>query len=417
MNSSTDTCKAVSTFVAAIVFLVAIVRSSHGETPSAIDCTTSISHHFPCPETGFWFQARAVSLPHSATQDPDDTGPRVLLTMQLHGMQGTHNYKGIVSAWTDNLGKTWQGPTPYDELDLRTAGDEGSRYYEVPVDATPLYHPPTQKVLLVGATFHVDTKTHKDVPGGASDVFYAVYDPKTDEWEAWQKLEFPASFKWPYKRAGCVQCVVEPNGNVLMPFYFGQHNNSIHYSTVAHCTFDGDNLKYVEHGSEHVVDNGRGMSEPSMARFQGKYFLTMRNDHTAYVTTSTDGLHYSPEEVWRFDDGEELGSYNTQQHFVTHSDALFLVYTRRGVNNDDVMRHRAPLLMAQVDPQSTRVLRATERIVVPKVGKAPMGNFGICNVSPNTTWITVARRTKTPGDKNVIICQIDWKQPNRSINE
>ncbi|WP_425400032.1 sialidase family protein [Aeoliella sp.] len=409
MNLSTNHLKAACV---AALFVVGALRPTQAET---VDYTTSITQEFPCPKEGFWFQARAESIPREILKDSGASGPRVLLTMQLHGMKGTHNYKGIVSAYTDDLGKIWQGPTAHDELDLRVAEDNGSRYYEVPVDATPIYHPQTQKVLLVGATFHVDTKTNKDVPGGASDVFYAVYDPKTEKWDTWQRLDFPKSFKWPYKRAGCVQCIVQPNGEVLMPIYFGEHNNSIHYSAVARCAFDGEKLTYQEHGSEHVVDNGRGMSEPSIACFEGKYFLTMRNDHTAYVSTSSDGLNYTPHEKWRFDDGEELGSYNTQQHFLTHSDALFLVYTRRGLDNDDVMRHRAPLVMAQIDPATSRVLRDTERIVVPKQGSAAMGNFGTCNVSPGVSWIVVAHRTTTPGDKNVAICQIEWKQPNELV--
>lgn len=417
MKSSAYLRQTIFTATATVALLVTALQSTLAQDQAMVDYTTSINHYFPCPETGFWFQARAVSLPQSAADRLEGPGPRVLLTMQLHGMKGTHNYKGIASAWTDDLGKSWQGPTAHEELDLRITEGSDNRYYEVPVDATPIYHPSTQKVLLLGATFQVDTKTRKDVPGGASDVFYAVYDPQTNKWDTWQKLKFPKSFKWPYKRAGCVQSIVEPSGDILMPFYFGQHNNSIHYSSVARCTFDGHELKYVEHGTELVVDNGRGMSEPSLAKFQGKYFLTMRNDHTAYISSSSDGLHFSPPQQWRFDDGAELGSYNTQQHFVTHSDALFLVYTRRGVDNDNVMRHRAPLLMAEIDPQSMRVRRGTERIVVPKEGKSPMGNFGVCNISPSSTWITVARRTNTPGDKNVIVCQIDWKQPNSLAEE
>lgn len=71
---------------------------------------------------------------------------------------------------------------------------------------------------------------------------------------------------------------------------------------------------------------------------------------------------------WTFDDGSELGNYNTQQHWVTHGDSLFLVYTRKGANNDHVFRHRAPLFIAKVDPEKLTVLRATEQILVPERG-------------------------------------------------
>ena len=39
---------------------------------------------------------------------------------------------------------------------------------------------------------------------------------------------------------------------------------------------------------------------------------------------------------WRFDDGSPLGSYNTQQHWVTVGGGLFLVYTRKGADNDHI---------------------------------------------------------------------------------
>ena len=68
------------------------------------------------------------------------------------------------------------------------------------------------------------------------------------------------------------------------------------------------------------------------------------------------------------DDGAELGSYNTMEHWIAHEKGLFLVYTRRGANNDHIIRNRAPLFMAQVDPERLVVLRATEQALVPERG-------------------------------------------------
>ena len=45
-------------------------------------------------------------------------------------------------------------------------------------------------------------------------------------------------------------------------------------------------------------------------------------------------------------DGQALGSYNTQQHWISHGDSLYLIYTRRGANNDHVFRNRAPIFIA-----------------------------------------------------------------------
>ena len=110
----------------------------------------------------------------------------------------------------------------------------------------------------------------------------------------------------------------------------------------------------------------------------------MRNDERGYVTTGSDGLHFESPKPWTFDDGFLLGNYNTQQHWVTHSDGLFLVYTRKGANNDHVFRHRAPLFIAQVDTEHLCVIRETERILVPERGTR-LGNFSVTSVDEKQT--------------------------------
>ncbi len=123
----------------------------------------------------------------------------------------------------------------------------------------------------------------------------------------------------------------------------------------------------------------RGLYEPSLIAFGDSYYLTMRNDVRGYASKSDDGLHFTEPIPWTFDDGMELGSYNTQQHWLAHRDGLFLVYTRRGVNNDHIVRHRAPLFIAQVDVTKLQVIRSSEKIVVPERG-AELGNFGCCRI-------------------------------------
>ena len=53
---------------------------------------------------------------------------------------------------------------------------------------------------------------------------------------------------------------------------------------------------------------------------------------------------------------------------------LYLVYTRRGADNDHVFRHRAPLFAAKVD--GMRLVKNSEIAIVPEKG-ARLGNFGV----------------------------------------
>ncbi len=167
------------------------------------------------------------------------------------------------------------------------------------------------------------------------------------------------------------------------------------------CTFDGTTLTSIENGDEPTVEIGRGLYEPSLTRFQGKYYLTLRNDSAGYVAVGDDGLHFSQPQKWLWDDGTDLGNYNTQQHWVTHSDGLFLAYTRKGANNDHVFRHRAPLFIAQVDPRTMRVIRSTERILVPEHG-ARYGNFRVTEVNAHETWVTECEWMQTWGPNFII---------------
>ena len=141
----------------------------------------------------------------------------------------------------------------------------------------------------------------------------------------------------------------------------------------------------------------------------------MRADHSAFVARGRDGLNYEPFIEWTFDDGKVLGSYNTQQHWLAHNDTLYLIYTRRGANNDHVMRHRAPLFIAEVDPVRLCVRRATERILIPESNADIGAGFGVVDVSPGETWVITSEiPTKGSRDYNrVLMARLTWAVPNR----
>ncbi len=65
------------------------------------------------------------------------------------------------------------------------------------------------------------------------------------------------------------------------------------------------------------------------------------------------------------------------------------MYTRRGADNDHIMRHRAPLFIGEVDPQNLIVNRSTEQVVLPE-NNATLGNSGVCEISKSESWITCA---------------------------
>jgi len=203
---------------------------------------------------------------------------------------------------------------------------------------------------------------------------YAVFDPRRTSGCPGNSSRCPTN-RVQERGSGCTQRYDLPNGDILLPIYYKTPEATSSAVTVVRCRFDGQTLRYVEHADELSLDVPRGFAEPSLAKLGNRFFLTIRNDQHGYIASGTDGLHFDRPKPWTFDDGTDLGNYNTQQHWVSHSDGLFLVYTRRGANNDHVFRHRAPLFIAQIDPERLCVVRATERILVPERG-ARLGNFG-----------------------------------------
>jgi hypothetical protein len=344
--------------------------------------------------------------------------PRVVMTMNTLDLSGNDIFKAFYGIYTDDLGKTWTTPK---ELVRLAPNYEIINNEQRPValgDFWPVWHKKSKMLLGIGQTFAY-TPDWKITTPRPRYTAYSFYNPSDDTWAGWQKLEMPDPDKFYDCGAGCVQRYDKPDGTILLPVNFRPHGaGQIGSVTVVRCTFNGKKLQYTKHGDELSIDIPRGYGEPSLTFFNGQYFLTLRNDEQGYITKGSDGLHFKKPIPWTFDDGKELGNYNTQQHWVTHSDGLFLVYTRRGANNDHVFRHRAPLFIAQVDAERMRVIRSTERILVPERG-ARLGNFGVTDISPNETWVTVSEWMQPRGvekygsDGSVFVAGIHWTQPNR----
>ncbi|MFP6764975.1 MAG: sialidase family protein, partial [Planctomycetaceae bacterium] len=282
-----------------------------------------------------WWQARTAYVP----------GPRPfwITTMSETGKSASHDFHDIYQSFSRDGGRSWSKPAIITPL-RRVRHDDG---FEVaPGDLWPTWHAASRRVLVTGKTFNFEDGRREIRL--REQVSYAVLDSGTGRYSALKILAVPekdhSGKAITGANAGCTQRVDLPNGEILLPIRYWRDPKQHNYtSAVARCRFDGTTLSYLEHGSELNIPQGRGLYEPSLTEFEGRYFLTMRADHSAWVTRGDDGIHFEPIREWKFDDGKVLGSYNTQQHWVTVGGGLFLIYTRKGAGNDHIMRHRAPL--------------------------------------------------------------------------
>jgi hypothetical protein len=323
-----------------------------------------------------WFHARVCAVPGSAGQGR----PAAVMTLQKH-LNIDDFYSGMHTMRTEDGGASWVGPDAIPELDWVREAD-GSTVSVC--DATPGWHAPTGRLLVIGVRVRYDPKGRQ---GKAYETAYAFHDPATGQWSRWKILS-----QAPDCGCCCSQWTVEPDGSLLLPLSSksvpAEGEKPRRQNRVARCHFDGEELTVSRWGAAVAVEGDAELLEPSLAAFQGRYYLTLRSDGNGYVAVSDDGLHFGQARPWRFDDGSELGSDHTQQHWLAHSDGLFLVYTRRTPDNGHVARNRAPLFVAQVDPQGLFVRRETERVLLSERG-VPMGNFGAATMDEKEAWVTV----------------------------
>lgn len=355
-----------------------------------------------------WFHPRAAAVPGG-----------VVMTLQKH-LKVSDYYSGLYFMRRTGADGAWSGPTLPPEIDWQPQPDGVTISV---ADVTPGWHAKTGKLIAIGARVRYSPKGKQlDDVKRSHQTVYAVYDPKTVKWTPWQVLELPADDSFNFARNACAQWLIKADGTLLVPLYIGTSAKDRFSTTVAECHFDGSKLTFVKHGSILRLAVARGLYEPSLIAFGGRYYLTLRNDERGYISVSGDGLQFDEPKPWTFDDGTELGSYNTQQHWLAHSDGLFLVYTRRGANNDHIVRHRAPLFMARVDTAKLQIIRSSEKVVVPERG-AEMGNFGASAINANESWVTVSegmfmKDSKARGATGAtFVAHILWSKPNLLVRE
>jgi hypothetical protein len=379
-------------------------------------------------------------LPYAGAIPVRGGQPLVVLFLQKELLSASDVFFGINIRQTEDLGRHWS-PLLEDPGLGRRKNPDGTT---VGITAVVLkWNPGLRKLLGVGETsfYHGDLLDRE----GAQRPAYTVYDAKSRQWSPWQTLAVPDEAEFHTVNEGCCQRVDLPGGTILLPVYVKAAGITAYSTTVLRCSFDGRLLTYGGHGNlltlpfdpdrldkklsfnkRQFIARQSGLFEPSLTLFQGRYYLTMRNFNDDYVAIGKDGLHFGGPSRWSFDDGRPLDSENTQSHWVTHGDGLFLIYTRRGANNDHVFRHRAPLFMAQVDPARLCILRSTERILVPDRGAGLGGSVGVTEVSDRETWVTTSEvmQTSQPNwrdfssmqkygaDGRVYAARIFWDRPD-----
>ena len=359
-----------------------------------------------------WFHPRGGLM-------PTPEGTVAFLTLQE--ATGSDYYGPPHWSVSQDQAKTWSAPTPIPGAG-RASFKDG---IDIGIcDVVPEYHARSNTVLAIGYTAYYKNGAKQ----AAARPLYPVYFVRSADglWTAPQKLVWDDPRCADLLSAGCGQRVTLLDGDVLIPVSFGSKEKPLRSATTLLCSFDGKALTVKKSGTELPGKRGRGFIEPSLTFLDGVFYMTIRSeDGKGYVTTSKDGLTWEKPVPWAWESGEALTLSTTQQHWLTHSETVYLVYTRRSAVNTTVFRWRMPLYLAAVDRKTLRLVPETERIVFPIKGDgvkdganvAYSGNFHTMPLSPNESLITDCETLPNNGYKgDQLQARIRWKIPNKLVN-
>ena len=193
-----------------------------------------------------------------------------------------------------------------------------------------------------------------------------------------------------------------------------------YHATSALCKVREEKLVPVVVGNAHTIEaSRRGLYEPHMVGWNGRFYMTGRSeDGRGYLLVSDDGLMWQPPQPWAWDNGEEIPMDQTMTKLLVHSNGLVLVYTRIREDNKNTFRHSAPLHVADLHPETLRLKRDTERIIVPDKGMA-LGNFTVWPITPQESYVTTGEWPRDGRTQNgdIWLCKIRWRTPNLRLTE
>jgi hypothetical protein len=356
-----------------------------------------------------WFSTRCCMMPN---RQQDEKSPPTAL-MLMAEITGSDYFGPVMQTESADLGKTWSTPTPVPGLGRRELHDDKKTQITV-CDMVPEFHEKTGTVLAMGhdVYYRNGSLIHPQPPRKS------VYLVRRADgsWSPLRNLEWNDPRGAFIYTCNCAQRINLPDGDVIVPLSVGANSDGRSALTVR-CSFDGEQLTVRATGEELKMPKGRGFLEPSLAEFGGRYFLTLRaEDQHGYVCVGDDGLAWSEPTAWQFDDGTPIAMSTTQQRWLVGEHGLYLVYTRKDPTNVGVMRWRAPLYTARVDPQTLRLVRATERIVVPLEGDGVkggknvphLGNFHVNRATAGESWITVGDYSVSNFRGDTRLARVAW---------
>lgn len=315
-----------------------------------------------------------------------------------------------------DLGQTWSEPEPIPGFERKPDSSSG---LDVSVcDVVPEYHSSSGQIIAIGHNVFYSEKTlARKQPSR-----WPVYSTRTPEgtWTGARRLEWDDPRGSYIYTCNCAQRVTLKNSDLLVPFSFGQIGQAWRSVTTLQLSLDGNCLTVRQVGSELTNTVRRGFLEPSLLQYRDRFYLTIRaEDDRGYFATSEDGLNWGKPQPWTWDNGEPISMSSTQQHWLPHSDGLFLVYTRKTEQNQHVMRWRSPLFVAEVDLRTLRLIRETEQTVFPLLDEGPKrvaysGNFHTNIATPEESWITDGE-TRPFGDwsGDTFLARVRWNRPNQ----
>ena len=292
---------------------------------------------------------------------------------------GSGDYFGPVEySFSDDHGQNWSKPAAIPELGWIKQENSPAEYQGV-CDTVVNHDPQHDCMVFLGHSVFYKDDRFMDTQGtwNKEDTApelrrrgcYSVLLPD-GSWTPRALLEPPEFANHVIFMCGCGQRIVHKNGEWLIAFY-GRESLATPYCFVTVCRlkFNGRKFEFIERGNLLELHNNRGLLEPSLLEFGGQTLITLRaEDGHAYWSKSSDGLHYDPIQPWKFDDGTFLETSSTQQHWLFKQDKLFLSYTRKNEVNSQLVRFRAPLYIAEVNPLTMELIKSTEQVVFPIEG-------------------------------------------------